>query len=271
MSLFSCASCKATAPAFVGRCPKCGEWDTYQELSFGRSKGTARVLLDSRDSIDDVARFTTGLPGVDAVLGGGLVRDSLVLLGGEPGVGKSTLVLEIIRGLLVHEPSVTVLYATAEESVSQVRGRAKRLAVSGGKRVYLLRETEIEGAMKEVKECGAKILIIDSIQTMTAPDHDSPAGEPSQMKAVAHALMKFAKEHQIACLIIGHVTKDGELAGPKQVEHLVDVVLSFDGLPGSSLRRLSCPTKNRFGSTQARAHFEMNEQGLREVSESGEA
>lgn len=265
MSLFSCGQCKATYSEAKGFCSGCESWGTVSEVSFGRAKGNKRVLLESKDRISKAIRLKTGIEGVDRVLGGGLVHDSLVLLSGEPGVGKSTLILEIIKGFLKSESDLSILYTSGEESESQVRERAVRLSVQGGKRVFLLCETSLDNIIAEATESRARVLIVDSIQTMVSDELDAPAGSVSQMKEVSSQLMKFAKTRGIACLLIGHVTKDGELAGPKMVEHLVDAVLTFDSSADRSQIRCLSSSKNRFGSTREAALFEMNETGLRSL------
>lgn len=264
MALYSCRHCNETSHEYRTHCPKCDNWDCYNELTLRATKTNHRVYLDSATAEKDPPRLITGLEGVDLVLGGGLVQDSLILLGGEPGVGKSTLILEMVRGLLKSHPDLQILYSSGEESLSQIRSRARRLKVVGGKRVFLFCETDIENILKEVKEAKCQLLILDSIQTMQCEEQDSPPGSPNQMKEVASLLMKFAKIHRVAVILIGHVTKEGELAGPKVVEHLVDAVLSFEEAPGTAYRKLRA-TKNRFGSTQELGFFEMSATGLHEM------
>jgi DNA repair protein RadA/Sms len=264
MALFSCKYCNETSHEYRSHCPSCGNWNCFNPLELKKVKTSRRVLLGSGVQEKEPPRLITGLIGVDSVLGGGMVQDSLVLLGGEPGVGKSTLILEVIRGLLKKHPTLSLLYASGEESLSQIQSRARRLGVKGEGRAYLLCETEVEEILDQVKESKAGLLILDSIQTMMVEDQDSPAGSPNQMKDVAALLMKFAKVHRVAVILIGHVTKEGELAGPKVVEHLVDAVLSFEESPGTPYRRLRA-TKNRFGSTQVTGFFEMTATGLSEI------
>jgi DNA repair protein RadA/Sms len=201
---------------------------------------------------------------INLVLGGGLVKDSLVVLGGEPGVGKSTLILEIIKALA--SSNTKILYASGEENVDQIRDRARRLKVTGGPGVFLLNETDVEAVLDEARDSGAQILILDSLQTMRSREMDSVAGSPYQMKEVTSILMEFAKSERVACILVGHVTKEGDIAGPKVVEHRVDAVLSLEAVENTPFRVLQA-SKNRFGSTLLRGHFEMTAEGIREISQ----
>lgn len=265
MPLYACKKCKETYPALKSYCAECDTWGQIAELKLLDSVKAVRVPLDSKEETPDPPRILTGILGLDLVLGGGLVQDSLIILGGEPGVGKSTLILELVRGLRSHYKKLRILYASGEESVSQIRSRARRMNVKGGEATSLFCETWLESILEETRAAQAKLLIVDSIQTLVC-DEEAPPGSPHQLREVASGLMRFAKAERVAVILVGHVTKDGELAGPKMVEHLVDAVLSFEASQNGTARRLST-TKNRFGSTQNQAYFQMNESGLREIGQ----
>lgn len=273
---YVCQLCAAQAPRWVGKCPGCGEWNTLVEekmpkgkardrargniqVADGRSIGTALSLNDAMR--DEAKRIGTGMKEIDRVLGGGLVEGSVVLLGGAPGVGKSTLLLQLVGALAER---VGVLYATGEESAAQVAGRAKRLGVADAAAVKLLASGEIEDIESAVRKTGPKVIAVDSVQTMRVGDLESAAGSVSQLREVTARLVTMAKQEGRAVLLVGHVTKDGSLAGPKVLEHLVDVVLSFDG-ERSGGPRLVRTLKNRFGAAGELAVLEMSRDGLREV------
>jgi len=209
-------------------------------------------------------RISTGISELDRVLGGGMIPDSFTLLGGDPGIGKSTLLLQMAKGLRETRPDLRILYVSGEESVDQIRGRAKRLGVSGGSHVFLAGETQIEKVFATVKELKPNVIIMDSLQTFSSGFSQSAPGSVSQVREVAARLMTLAKTAGIAVWLVGHVTKEGSIAGPKTVEHMVDTVLYFEGEGGQTYRLLRT-VKNRFGSSRELGVFEMDGEGLREV------
>jgi DNA repair protein RadA/Sms len=224
------------------------------------------MSLDSdRASDAPKERLSTGISELDRALGGGLVRDSFTLLGGDPGIGKSTLLLQMARGLIASHEKVKILYVSGEESVDQIRSRAKRLGVEGRSRVFLAAETQLEKALAAAKELKPDVLVIDSLQTFSSAYLQSAPGSVSQVREVTQQLMSVAKGDGMSVWIVGHVTKDGNIAGPKAVEHMVDTVLYFEGEGGQNYRLLRT-VKNRFGSTHELGVFEMDGEGLREVS-----
>ena len=211
------------------------------------------------------SRLSTGIGELDRVLGGGLVRDSLTLLGGDPGIGKSTLLLQMARGIRDKQPDKKIFYASGEESIEQIRSRAHRLGISGKGHIFLAAETQLERIFASVKELRPDILIIDSLQTFSSGFVQSAPGSVSQVREVTARLMALAKTAGICVWLVGHVTKDGNIAGPKTVEHMVDTVLYFEGDGGQSYRLLRT-VKNRFGSTRELGVFEMDGEGLAEVT-----
>jgi DNA repair protein RadA/Sms len=281
---YSCQSCGYASAKWLGRCPGCESWSTLVEERVGGEPRTARdaalevagvhgslasgqpVLLDGEaGEVRPQERLRTGVGELDRVLGGGLVPDSFVLLGGDPGVGKSTLLLQMARGLRERQPELKILYVSGEESVDQIRGRAHRLGVRGGDRVFLSAETLLESVFANVKELRPDVLIMDSLQTFSSSQLESAPGSVSQVREVAARLMALAKSTGISVWLVGHVTKEGGIAGPKTVEHMVDTVLYFEAEAGQSYRLLRA-VKNRFGSSRELGVFEMEGEGLREVS-----
>ncbi len=266
-SVFACQSCGATAPKWLGRCPDCGEWNSYiEELRAEDSRSRPASPRSASVAIGEIGfeesrRLETGLPGLDRVLGGGLVPGSVVLLGGEPGIGKSTLLLQAGRGLALQ--SREVLYASAEESAAQVRLRAERLGIRDQK-LLVLAETDVSGILAEAESRGPAVVVVDSVQAVREPALASAPGTVSQVRAAATELARFAKSRGVPVLLVGHVTKDGSLAGPKSLEHLVDAVVSMEGERGST-RRILRATKNRFGPVEELALFEMSGEGLSEI------
>ena len=270
-----CTSCGNESPKWMGRCPACGEWNTMVEETVVTGKkssvrgesvpGAARKPVRLPD-IDSSAenRVSLGNDEVDRILGGGLVQGSLVLIGGEPGIGKSTLSLQIPLGC----PSLKTLYVTGEESARQVKMRADRL---GGdtSNCLIFSETLMERILEEAESVAPDLVVVDSVQTMFTERVESAPGSVSQIKEVAAMLLRFAKESGIPVILIGHITKDGYIAGPKILEHIVDVVLQFEGENRGSYRILRS-IKNRFGSTSELAVFEMTGKGLRQVSNPSE-
>jgi DNA repair protein RadA/Sms len=202
---------------------------------------------------------------LDRALGGGMVPDSFVLLGGDPGIGKSTLLLQMARGLHAEHADLRILYVSGEESVDQIRGRAHRLGVRGGGRIFLATETQLEQVFATIKELKPHVVVMDSLQTFSSGTLESAPGSVSQVREVAVRLMALAKSAGISVWLVGHVTKDGSIAGPKAVEHMVDTVLYFEAEAGATYRLLRT-VKNRFGSTRELGVFEMDGEGLREVT-----
>lgn len=264
-TLFSCRGCGYESPRWLGRCPSCEEWNTFVEVTLPgevkqgkREEGRNGAVRLNEEPPVIYDRLLTGRPEFDRVLGGGVVPGSLILLGGEPGVGKSTLLLQVAAGL---EASYgEVLYAGAEESVFQIKLRAERLNLRESK-LLLLQESEVDYIVREAEKIKAKALIIDSVQTMRASGNSGLPGSPGQVREVVQRLMEFVKATGIICFLVGHITKSGLLAGPKLIEHMVDVVLYFEGDRRYSYRILRV-TKNRFGSTQEIALYDFSERGL---------
>jgi DNA repair protein RadA/Sms len=268
-TVFLCSSCGNEAPRWQGQCPSCGEWNTlaaFHPPAGTSRRGTRRPVGEARTqdlaelATDDAPRLATGLAEFDRVLGGGLVVGSVTLIGGEPGIGKSTLLLQSAAALSRHVP---VLYATGEESVRQVGLRAHRLGVAAAP-VQLLAETSVEAVLSQAEGHAARVLVVDSIQTMATETLETAAGSVSQLREAAARLVGHAKRTGTAVLLIGHVTKEGMIAGPRVLEHMVDSVLYFESDSGSRYRVVRA-VKNRFGAANEIGVFAMDEQGLREV------
>lgn len=269
-TVFFCTSCGNETPKWVGRCPGCGAWNTLQEhiekpVLSGRAKtapvGISRIPQKITEvDTDSEIRFSTGMGELDRVLGGGAVSGSLVLVGGAPGIGKSTLLLQICNSLCKGR---SVLYVSGEESERQLKLRAIRLGVAP-ENLYILSETRLSDVLEAVEGSKPDILIIDSIQTLYSEDNDSSPGSVSQVKDCTMSLMQLSKAQGITVFVVGHVNKDGNIAGPKVLEHMVDCVLYFEGDSNSSYRLLRA-AKNRFGSTNEIGVFEMLDSGLVEV------
>jgi DNA repair protein RadA/Sms len=286
-SRYVCQSCAETFLRWEGQCRACGEWNSLVETLVREPPRSTRAvsrapaqagdgaiaLADLREA--GVPRIPVGIGEVDRVLGGGLVPGSLVLVGGEPGIGKSTLVLQAAAGVAagVSDDGGWVMYATGEESGAQVRLRAARLGLlqaPAGRAVRVVAASEVEQIAGLAVEQRPTLVVVDSIQTMTAGGLDGPAGSVGQVRESALRLMEVAKGEGIAVILIGHVTKDGSLAGPKTLEHLVDAVLSLEGERYAALRLLRA-SKNRFGSTEEVGVFEMGELGLAELADPARA
>ncbi len=268
---FTCGECGATSGRWLGRCPGCGAFGTLVEELHGRDgprrRSTARTperLGDVR--VEEAARIATGVPELDRVLGGGLVPASLVLLGGEPGVGKSTLLLSALGA--VARSGRQALLVTGEESVAQVRLRAERLG--GADDVSILAETELEAVCATLERETPAVCVIDSVQTLYASELGSAPGSVAQVREAAGRLLRVAKGSGVATVLVGHVTKDGAVAGPRVLEHLVDCVLQFEG-DRYHAHRILRAVKNRFGSTNELGVFEMTAQGLVGVPDPSDA
>lgn len=286
---YVCGTCGATSLRWEGQCRSCGNWNTLVEAPAERARSGAR----SRSAAASVAprvttlnqvderesdRIAVGIGELDRVLGGGIVPGSLVLLGGEPGIGKSTLVLAVCGAVArATGRSGRVLYASGEESAAQLRMRAGRLGLAGegqragaGDHIDVVAETSVERIVSAAESTALALLVVDSIQTLTSDDLDGPQGSVGQVRQAAARLQSYAKENGVPTILVGHVTKDGTLAGPKTLEHIVDVVLTLEGERFSGLRLLRS-SKNRFGSTDEVGVFEMASDGLREVADPGGA
>ncbi len=270
-TLFNCQGCGYQSPKWMGRCPECGRWDSFTEevVAATRKAGPMRGISHRRsspvpiDSVDlvDQERILTCIDELDRVLGGGLVAGSLVLIGGDPGIGKSTLMLQALHGLASADHKV--LYVSGEESVRQLRLRSRRLAADAGN-LLVVSEIDLDLILAMVKKHAPDVLVIDSIQTMYSSELTSAPGSVSQVRESAMRLMLNAKKSDIPTLLVGHVTKDGAIAGPKLLEHMVDTVLYFEG-DRNHVFRILRTVKNRFGSTNEIGVFEMQTSGLIQV------
>lgn len=269
-TVYICRECGYQSPKWLGKCSVCGGWNTMDETfakeekkAASTSKSTAvlkKVSSLKQIETDNEVRYTTGLNELDRVLGGGLVKGSLVLVGGDPGIGKSTLLLQICNSLAI---SKKILYVSGEESERQIKLRAERLGVTCDN-VYIVSETDVASILEYINQIEPEIVIIDSIQTMNCEEITSAAGSVPQVREATNAFMKIAKSRDISMFIVGHVTKDGALAGPRVLEHMVDCVLYFEGDRQMTFRILRA-VKNRFGSTNEIGVFEMANTGLVEV------
>jgi len=262
-SLFTCGECGYEAHKWLGRCPDCGAWNSFTEERLeGRAAGPARVKEVTPLRIDEieaqaVGRIKTRVSELDRVLGGGIVPGSIVLVGGEPGIGKSTLLLQVLSNLC-HDHRV--LLVSGEESAAQVKLRADRLLHDVGP-VEILAETNLESVIAALKKARPEVVVVDSVQTLYSEEVGSVPGSVSQVREAAGRLMRLAKEEDISVFLVGHVTKEGALAGPRVLEHMVDTVLQFEGDRNLTYRVLRS-VKNRFGSTNEIGVFEMKESGL---------
>jgi DNA repair protein RadA/Sms len=274
---FFCQNCGAQSAKWIGKCPSCGEWNTYveeiiekpgkgsaarQRAGSGSSGARPTLITDIRSQEDE--RFSSGNKELDRVLGGGIVPGALVLVGGEPGIGKSTLMLQIALNI----KNKKVLYISGEESELQIKMRAERLGLNQSD-CYILTETRTDNIFHHIEEIQPQMLVIDSIQTLTTSQIESSAGSVSQIRECASEFQKFAKETGTPVFLIGHITKEGSLAGPKLLEHMVDTVLQFEG-DHNHVYRILRSQKNRFGSTSELGIFEMRGDGLREVANPSE-
>lgn len=266
-TIFVCSSCGNESPKWLGKCPACNQWNTFYEEKVVKDKATnqKRALASETVKLNSVEttkyeRYKTGYEELDRVLGGGLVQGSLVLLGGEPGIGKSTLIMQICDKVKVDGP---VLYVSGEESASQIKMRADRLNISNDN-IFFLGETSIELIDESIEKIKPGLVIIDSIQTMYSDDLSAAPGSVSQVREATSKIMMMCKKQNITTIIIGHVTKDGAIAGPRVLEHMVDTVLYLEGERFFSYRVLR-GVKNRFGSTNEIGLFEMRDIGMTEI------
>lgn len=282
-TIYVCQNCGTSSPKWLGKCPACGEWNTYVEevlaketkqslwrQEIGNTKTSSRPLSLHEINFQQESRIDTHDQELNRVLGGGIMPGSLVLIGGEPGIGKSTLMLQIALLLSRYK----ILYVSGEESGQQIKMRAERLHVyasseNGDGDCYILGETAMQNIFKQIELLKPDIVVIDSIQTLQSDYVESAAGSVSQVRECTAELMKFAKESNTPVLLIGHITKEGSIAGPKVLEHMVDTVLQFEGDRHMAYRILRT-TKNRFGSTSELGIYEMTDTGLRQVTNPSE-
>ena len=287
---YVCSNCGQESPKWIGKCPACGQWNTFKEIKVSASSSpklgevrrglnsgssaqssaaaVGRALRLSEISSHDDPRIDLYDEELNRVLGGGLVPGSIVLLGGEPGIGKSTLSLQTMLRL----PEKRILYVSGEESAHQLKMRAERLAVSGfpaDDNFLLLCENSLEAIFDHIKEVQPEVVVVDSIQTISTEDVESSAGSIAQVRECASALLRFAKTSGVPVILIGHITKEGTLAGPKILEHIVDTVIQFEG-DQHYMYRILRSIKNRFGSTSELGIYEMQQTGLRQVSNPSE-
>lgn len=269
-TMFLCSECGYTSIKWLGRCPDCGEWQTFAEKEEANQKGVRRTALAPVAMTEatevNVSRLSTNLEELDRVLGGGLVPGAVILIGGEPGIGKSTMLLHILSAIA--QQNLPVVYMSGEESVGQIKMRATRLKTVDPL-IYLATENRAEGIVGIAEEMKPALLAVDSIQTLVCEESNSAPGSMTQVRESAYKLQEFAKKNDIPVILVGHVTKDGGLAGPKVLEHMVDTVLYFEGDRGNAFRILRT-VKNRFGSTNEIGVFEMKEEGLVQVTNPSE-
>lgn len=271
---YVCSQCGYDSPKWMGKCPACGEWNTFVEerITTGKAKGKAsRGLVNSSApvrlsdiEITEEARVQLPSGELNRVLGGGLVAGSLTLIGGEPGIGKSTLLLQNVLSIRQRK----ILYVSGEESATQLKLRAERLGKVADN-TYILCETNLDNIFSTIEEVQPQLLVVDSIQTIYSPDIESAPGSVSQVRECAVGLLRYAKESGVPVILVGHINKDGAIAGPKVLEHIVDTVLQFEG-DRQYLYRILRSVKNRFGSTSEIGIYEMVQRGLREVKNPSE-
>ena len=269
-TIFVCSECGNESTKWLGKCPACNSWNTFYEQKIIETKSTNSKLKEQKNNIPqklnsyeakEAIRTSTGFGELDRVLGGGLVKGSLILLGGEPGIGKSTLILQICDKI---KGEGKVLYVSGEESAEQIKLRADRLGINN-EDILFLGETDIDIVNQAIIDLNPKLVIIDSIQTMYSEEITSAAGSVSQVREITSQVMRVCKSRAITTIIIGHVTKDGNIAGPRVLEHMVDTVLYLEGERYFSYRILR-GVKNRFGSTNEIGMFEMKEEGMCEIT-----
>ena len=267
-SIYVCQSCGATAPKWAGQCPECGEWNTLVESvsdtrrgGYAGSSPVPEVQTLESISAENAPRVSTGMPEVDRVLGGGIVAGAVCLIGGDPGIGKSTLLLQVLAAVQGRLPT---LYVTGEESLSQVSLRARRLGLARMD-LPVLAETRVEAILQAMAVNAPGFVVIDSVQTLSSDSLDSAPGSVSQLRECSAQLVRFAKNHGCSIVLVGHVTKEGAIAGPRVLEHMVDTVLYFEHDPGSRFRIIRA-VKNRFGAVNELGVFAMGDDGLKEVA-----
>lgn len=275
-TIYVCQNCGANSPKWIGKCPVCNEWNTYveehinkeeekaKEKSYAAKSGVAIPVPVGDVAEHDTQRLNTGDTELNRVLGGGIVAGSIILLGGDPGIGKSTLLLQVALQL----KGIKILYVSGEESDRQIRLRASRIGIKNNY-CYLLTETNTQAIFKQAEILKPDLMVIDSIQTLHTVYVESPPGSVSQLRECTAEIQRFAKETELPVFLIGHITKDGAIAGPKVLEHIVDVVLQFEGDRNYTYRMLRT-IKNRFGSTSELGIYEMQGSGLRAVTNPSE-
>jgi len=268
---YVCSNCGYESLKWLGKCPVCNQWNTITEELVEQKRGTRRKQINIKVPITKLSdefqngeeRIKTGITEFDRVLGGGLMSGSVILIGGDPGIGKSTLVLQAVSKI-----EGTVLYVSGEESVTQINLRAKRLNIKSDN-LFLLAETDMDIITAAIEQSSPKVVVIDSIQTIYTPEYENAPGTVTQIRETTANLMQFAKKRGFSIIIVGHVTKEGYIAGPKVLEHIVDTVLQFEGEKNHSYRILRAQ-KNRFGSTNEIGIFEMHDTGLTEIKNPSE-
>ncbi len=275
-SVFVCQNCGAESAKWIGKCHSCGEWNSFvEEVVVSKSKGSVAAAFSTSEKskpsplseirVDDLPRVDIGNKELNRVLGGGLVPGAMVLVGGEPGIGKSTLVLQ----MALHMPQSKILYVSGEESPQQIKLRGERVYQGSTEHCLIVSETSLERILTHAQNTSPDILIIDSVQTLQTERVESAPGSVSQVRECTSGLLRFSKERNLPVILIGHINKEGSLAGPKVLEHMVDVVLQFEG-DRNHMYRILRSIKNRFGSTDEIGIFEMQQSGLREVQNPSE-
>ncbi len=272
---FECSNCGHLSPKWNGSCPNCGKWNTFQEKLIDKKKVDHKAQVEGLEAsskpekiseveTSEASRFKSGITEFDRVLGGGFLNGAYILIGGEPGIGKSTLTLQIAKA----NPELSILYCAGEESATQIKQRAQRLGVSS-ENLFIYNETQVDKVIEEARKSKPDLLIVDSIQTVYRTELQSMPGSIQQVKECAALFQQLAKRNNITTIVIGHVTKEGDIAGPRVLEHMVDTVLQFEGDTNYTYRLLRT-LKNRFGPAQEVGVFEMKENGLVEVSNPSE-
>jgi len=272
-TVFVCQQCGKESPKWLGRCPACNEWNSFVETAAVKTTVSRSAYTDNPPKVlsdivvESTDRYPVSITEFNRVVGGGLVNGSLVLIGGEPGIGKSTLLLQVAAVIAPEQGKV--VYVSGEETGRQIKLRAERLGVNG-ENLYLLTETDLDSVIGQLEQMQPGLVVIDSIQTVYLPEIEASPGNVTQVRECTLKLMQWAKLNGAPVLLAGHVTKDGSIAGPRVLEHIVDVVLYFEGEPFNAYRLLRC-VKNRFGSTNEVGVFEMKAQGLMEVNNPSQA
>jgi DNA repair protein RadA/Sms len=265
---YVCQTCAYESPRWLGKCPNCGEWNTFSE-EFTKSKHTLRgkfkanikeILPLDKVKADEEPRIVSSINEFNRVLGGGIVKGSTILIGGDPGIGKSTLMLQVADSLT----NKLVLYVTGEESLQQIKLRSERMKIKSGGKIFPVNETDLGVIANVILSTSPDVVVVDSIQTMYRSEFESSPGSVGQVRESTAMLSKIARDSNISLFLIGHVTKEGAIAGPKVIEHMVDTVIQFEGERHHAFRILRC-VKNRFGSTNEIGIFEMHDSGLKEV------